>query len=335
MAQTQEKKPTPIDIEYYDGMTNEQISKLINQYINELKFEETKVAKAALANKKENAGAVFMQEIRDDIEKAVRAAKETWDQSNVQINQNYQSEELKIREKVSTVFTNLQRQHKDQLRDIQIAFAIEVLKSRERPVTGQLDLHAQAKKLAREGDLDGAIRLRDQADKLKVEELDLRRNQLIDMYDGIKKKAMAKQKRELVVLTEKLQKNLVDLKKTKEFQLSEKERVFAVACHNAEQKGVIKFSGRTKKEESRQPTSEELNTIHKFLNDAVEELLGSADILTDFSNDESKEKTKRASPTKNGKKRSSLSQTTKGGSPKQPRKTAAQTQQVQTKQTNN
>ena len=334
MSSTQEKKPTPIDLEFYDGMTNEQINKLINQYINELKFEETKVAKQALANKKQNDGTKFMQTIKEDVEAAARAAKETWDQSIVQINQNFQNEELKIRDKIANVFNNLQQQHKAQLRDIQISFAIEVLKSRERPVTGQLDLHAQAKKLAREGDLDGAIRLRDQADKLKVDELDLRKNQLVDMYDGIKKKAIAKQKKELLVLTEKLQKNLIDLKKTKEFQLSERERAFVVSCHSAEQKGILKFTDRTRKEESRQPTPDEITAIHNILKNIVEELVGNSDILVEFSNEDEKDKTKKASPSKDTKKKGALANTTKKGSPKAPKKTAAQTQQVSTQQKN-
>ena len=290
---SKQKKITPMEMEYYKGKSNEEINKLISQFINELKFEEAKVAKQALATKKETDSTNLIEKIKSDIEKAAKQAKEQWDQAIIQIDEKYEQDELNIRQKIATTFHVLQDQHKEQLMEIEKKFAIEILKSIERPVPAQIALQTQAKKVAREGELDGAIKLREESDQSKEKELQNRRSQIEELFKGQKEKAAEKQKKELTVLTEKLEKSLVDLQKERDQQYVEKERVFAVTCHSAEQKQILYLSDKTKKNENKPPNPEDVKSIHVFLREIVKELTGRDDILTEFSKDENEDKKKK------------------------------------------
>lgn len=287
------KEFTPDNLEYYKDMSSDEIKQFINKLINELKFETVKVARKALANKKETEGQSLLEKIKGEIEEKVGNAKNQWDAQIDEINENYPQEELQVREKIANSLETLKKQHMDALTDIEKKYSIEIIKSFERPIRAQTELLERAKKLGREGDIDGAINARNKAEIEKAKELKIRREHIDGIFDEMRQKAIAKQKKDLTSLTEKLHLGLNELEKNKDAKFLEKERAFVVTCQAIERNYVVLIVNDNKKNGI---STDATNDVHTFMKQIVKKLTGRDDLLTEVVKDEEthKEKIKEA-----------------------------------------
>lgn len=236
-----EDEISPMDISYYDNMEISEINDFIQMLIQDLKFEAVPVARQAIKNKQINQKIIAKDSIEQEYKEVVVTAKDTFEESKVQVEKNYKQLEIDIREKIDDKFLKMKEIHIEQIVELEKRFAYEIIKSQEKPVKEQLDLEDQARKIARDGDIEVAIKYRKRAEEMKIRILDERRAVIEGIYNEKRSQMRQKQQRELQILQDKLIKKLDALELSKSSDIVEREKALNVTLHAAEQKRNIKL----------------------------------------------------------------------------------------------
>ncbi|EAY11134.1 hypothetical protein TVAG_359140 [Trichomonas vaginalis G3] len=232
---------TPHDIEYYDEMTVPEINDFIQALIQDLQFEAVPIAQKAIKNKQQNAEIEAKETIENNFKTECVEAKDLYEIQLNDLEKQYKAKEIQIREKIDEAFKKMKEMHIEQLVEIEKKFAAAIIKSQEKPVKEQLEIEEQARRIARDGDIESAIKYRKMAEETKVKVLDQRRDAIEAMYNEKRLQARQRQQKELQILQEKLIKKLKALETSKKEDLVEREKALNVSVRAAEQKRANKL----------------------------------------------------------------------------------------------
>jgi hypothetical protein len=203
----------------------------------------------------------FKQWLGDGVQQALHK----YDLNLLEVDEEAEDRELKIRQECELVFRDMQKRHIDELTAIETEREIARLRERSRESADVKSLLDASQRLATVDDVKGAKSLKSEADALKDQQYHQRMEVINGKFDRLIKQAIRKQSSELEGLQRKLDALLEEAESIHESEKIDQQKKAGVYIRFSLHKAITDAAFQLEKKDKRVMVSTELTSFLKKL----------------------------------------------------------------------